>query len=120
MEPFRLQVGPAIYSVRAVVDLRAQEGQKIDGEVRHGAEEIEVEQALPLRTHRVTVVHEMIHSILQQAGQYEHYKNEGLLDALAYGLVGAKVNPGAVTGRAEPVLGALFNAMEMGDPCPTE
>ena len=112
MLPFTLKIGPASYDVMTQENLKAAEGYKIDGQILHGAELLQVEESLPRRTQQITVVHELLHGILQQAGQHKLYKNEGLLDALAYGLIGTRVNPAGITGRGVPVLHALFEAME--------
>ena len=115
MERFRLRVGPAVYEVTPVPELETQKGTKLDGQIMHGSEMVYIESGLPIRTYRVTVVHELIHAILQQAGRHKLYRNEGLLDALAYGLVGVQVSPGAVTGQGTPVLQPLFDAIESGE-----
>lgn len=120
MVPFTLRIGPAVYDVMVEENLQAAGGDKIDGQIMHGAELMQIEESLPRRTQRVTVVHEILHGILQQAGKYKFYKNEGLLDALAYGLVGAQVNPGAVMGPEVSLLTPLFEAMEGKAPCPTD
>jgi len=112
MVPFTLRIGPAVYKVVAEENLHATEGYKLDGQIMHGSELVQIEKSLPKRTKRVTIVHELLHAILQQAGQHKLYKNEGLLDAIAYGLAGTQVNPGAEAGNGVPVLHTLFEAME--------
>jgi hypothetical protein len=114
MRPFQLYVGPVCYCAQEEADLKSSEGARIDGEILHGAEKIAVHEGLPEMSQRVTVVHELIHAILQQAGHFEWYKEEGLLDAMAYGLVGAKVSRVDELGNT-PLLGNLFDAMDGGD-----
>ena len=114
MLPFQLYVGPVLYYAQEEPDLKSDEGNRIDGEILHGSEKISIHASLPEMSQRITVVHELIHAILQQAGHYEWYKEEGLLDALAYGLVGAKVDRAAGMG-AVPLLGNLFDVMDGGD-----
>lgn len=109
---FRLKIGPAIYECKTVARLEGADGSKLDGQIMHGSEKLWIEEELPSRSQQVTVVHEVLHAILQQAGQHKLYKDEGLLDALAYGLIGAQLNPGEVTELGTPVLEPLLDAID--------
>ena len=109
MKPFRLHVGPVIYDVRAEDRLTDGHGTEIAGQVTHDLERVQVDASLPKRSQHITVMHEMLHTIFQQAGQRKWYANEAMLDCLAYGLVGAKVEgEGVEVALMEP----LFAIME--------
>ena len=108
MNPFKLHIGPVVYDVSAVHHLEDSSGQTFAGQVTHDTEQIQLEALLPKRSQHVTVLHELIHTIFQQAGQHEWYGNEAMLDCLAYGLVGAKVEG---QGVQVPLLEPLFMIM---------
>ena len=109
MKPFRLYVGPVVYDVSAEHHLGDGHGNRIAGQVTHDMEQVQVEASLPKRSQYVTVLHELLHTIFQQAGQREWYGEEGLLDAVAYGLMGAKLE--ASDGQWRPLLEPLFMIM---------
>ena len=111
VNPFKLYVGPIIYDVKAEDRLKDGHGEDVAGHVKHDIEEVRVDASLPKRSQQVTVVHEMLHTIFQQAGQRKWYANEAMLDCIAYGLVGAKVE-GAGTEVA--LLEPLFAIMADG------
>ena len=105
MKPFRLHIGPVVYGVQAGNRLKDGHGNDIAGQVTHDMEQVQLDASLPKRSQHVTVMHEMLHTIFQQAGQREWYGNEAMLDCIAYGLVGAQVEDRALL---EP----LFDIME--------
>ena len=108
MNPFKLHVGPVVYDVQAVGRLQDGHGENIAGQVTHSTEEIQVDATLPKRSQHVTVMHEMLHTIFQQAGQREWYSNEAMLDCIAYGLVGAKVEgQGVEVALLEPLFAIM-------------
>ena len=112
MKPFRLHVGPVAYDVRAEDCPKDGHGDGVAGFVKHDAEQVRVDALLPKRSQHVTVIHEMLHTIFQQAGQRKWYANEALLDCIAYGLAGTAVE-GA--GCPRPLLESLFTVMEDED-----
>ena len=112
MEPFKLHVGPVVYDVSTEYRLRDDDGGRIAGNVTHDAEQIQLDTALAKRSQHITVMHELLHTIFQQAGQREWYKEEGLLDCIAYGLVGARVENGR--GDRRELLESLFAIMDDG------
>jgi len=105
MKPFKLHVGPVVYDVTTGDRVKDGHGDDVAGYVKHDSEEVQIDASLPKRSQHVTVMHEMLHTIFQQAGQRKWYNNEALIDCLAYGLVGA-----GVEGR--PLLKPLFDVME--------
>ena len=109
---FTLHIGPVAYNVTGERHLTTDDGGKAAGWVKHDDELIRIDAVLPKRSQHVTVLHELVHVILQQAGQHEWYGEEGLLDCLAYGLVGAKVETEG--GDCRPLLESLFVAMDEG------
>ena len=108
MIPFKLHIGPVVYDVRAVSRLQDGHGEDVAGLVTHDTEEVAIDATLPKRSQHVTVMHELIHTIFQQAGQREWYGDEAMLDCIAYGLVGARVEG---QGVEVPLLEPLFDIM---------
>ena len=109
MEPFSLHIGPVVYDVQVVPQLRDGDGDRMAGTVTHDTEQVQIDASLPKRSQHITVMHELLHTIFQQAGQREWYKEEGLLDCIAYGLVGARVE--GDDGARVPLLAPLFIIM---------
>jgi len=108
MIPFKLHVGPVVYDVQAVDRLQGDHGEDVAGLVTHCTEEVKLDAALPKCSQHVTVMHELLHTIFQQAGQREWYDNEAMLDCLAYGLVGAKVEgQGVEVALLEPLFAIM-------------
>ena len=112
MRPFKLHVGPAVYDITAEPNTKDEHGAKMAGQVWHDSEKVLVDDSLPERSQQITILHELLHSILQQAGQRKWYEEEGLLDAVAYGLMGTKVETD--DGTVYPLLGPLLRAIGSG------
>ena len=112
MEPFSLHIGPVVYDVQVVPQLRDGDGDRMAGTVTHDTEQVQIDASLPKRSQHITVMHELLHTIFQQAGQRKWYRNEAMLDCIAYGLVGAAVEG---TGCPHPLLESLFTVMEDED-----
>ena len=110
MKPFRLHVGPVVYDVSAEHHLADGDGHRMAGQVTHDMEQVQVESSMPKRSQHVTVLHELIHTIFQQAGQREWYGQEGLLDCLAYGLMGTQLE--TEDGDMQALLQPLFAIMK--------
>ncbi len=107
--PFKLHVGPVVYDVRAEDRLKDGHGDDMAGVVMHGTEQVQIDASLPKRSQHITLIHELLHTIFQQAGQRKWYANEAMLDCIAYGLVGAAVAD--VDGNREPLVAPLFAIM---------
>ena len=108
LKPFRLYVGPVVYDVRPENRLKDGHGDDMAGTVTHSTEQVQIDASLPTRSQHITVMHELLHTIFQQAGQRKWYNNEAMLDCIAYGLVGAAVEG---EGSPRPLLESLFTVM---------
>lgn len=84
-----LKIGSLTYTVKEKRDLvgRNKEGERtwLHGDVRYRKQRIRVERRLPEDKKVVTLWHEAIHAILEQAGIND--ESEQLVIALSYGLV---------------------------------
>lgn len=87
--PDKIQIGCVGYTVKEIEDLHKvnDDGQKVwlHGHILHADAEIRVanDQAEDVKV--VTVWHEVMHGILQNAGQSN--QPEGFIEALSFGLV---------------------------------
>ena len=103
-----IRVGPVPYRVQLQEDLR-DDGVELDGWVRTSFQTIGVRPGFPAEYTTALVMHEIVHAILIQAGQCEFSQNEGLIDALSYGLTSVRVGD-------EPLLDAIARLIErLGD-----
>lgn len=88
-----VRVGPMEYSVTEQETVIA-DGCLASGYMDSESSNIVVAAGLPEPVKAVTLMHEVLHAILIQAGS-EHGNNENLVECLAYGLVQlARDNPG--------------------------
>lgn len=85
------EIGGHTYSIEYVKDLR-MDGDKIWGRYSVGEGRIQIEAGLSKRASQQTLIHEITHVILEQAGYGTHALNEGIAEALGYGLTSVKVN----------------------------
>jgi hypothetical protein len=72
------------YKLREVKGLKNEDGEALYGYYRPGKGEE--------RSKYNTMLHEIAHGIMEHAGLRQHYHNEELAAAFAYGLVSVKVN----------------------------
>lgn len=79
-----VKVGPIVYRVKLVDDLRDGEHQ-FDGWIDYAAAKIEIVKGLNHEFERVVLLHEVMHAVLKQAGQAS--SDEKLVTALGYALV---------------------------------
>lgn len=92
-----VKVGPITYEVKMVERLLGDGSEKLDGQISYGQQVIEIESDLTLVMQKQALWHEIVHAILTQAGR-QCEASEGIIDAIAYGLVGViKDNPEMVT-----------------------
>lgn len=86
MLPTHVQLGPVRYTVERVpsVDDSSDGGLKV-GQIRFAEARIVILDRLPDDRALVTLWHELVHGLFEVAGQDND--DEGLVDALAYGLV---------------------------------
>lgn len=57
------------------------------GEIFYGKAKIYIDDEQSEQTKPTTLMHEILHGILVQAGQYKANENEGLINALSFSLV---------------------------------
>jgi len=90
--PLQVELSPMVYEVEVVPDLADDEGTKLDGWFKSTEETIQLRKGLKPTSQWCTLLHEIVHGILAQAGQKELMQNEGLMEALSYGLMNARVD----------------------------
>lgn len=79
-----LKIGPMVYKVLLVEDLRADDGEDIFGKVVYGPCEIHLEAGNSQQVDRQTLWHEIVHIVLTQLGRRQ---KEDFVDSLAYSLM---------------------------------
>lgn len=101
----KIQIGCVDYTVKEIDDLHKvnEDGQKVwlHGHILHADAEIRVasDQSEDVKT--VTVWHEVMHGILQNAGQSN--QPEGFIEALSFGLVQViRDNPELIQATLKP------------------
>ena len=90
--PLQVELPPMIFEVELVEDLVDDEGTKLDGWFKSTEEAIHLRKGLKPASRWCTLLHEIVHGILAHAGQLELQQNEGLMEALAYGLMNVRVD----------------------------
>jgi len=68
-----------------VVDITRRESKRISGNCTYGQREIAIDPSIHEEEKKGVMMHEIVHSILYQAGILDH--NEATLDVLAYGFL---------------------------------
>jgi len=92
--PKKIRIGPFIFQIIPVQGLHS-DGKGLWGEVRHTRSEIAIESDLADQEQYETLLHEVFHVILTQAGRDKETDDESLMDVLANGLMGVlRDNPG--------------------------
>jgi len=86
----QLRIGPYIYRVEYVKDLRAADDTRLAGNIEYEQNVISVDRDNVEAVQLVTLFHEMIHGILANAGIVHH--KERLIDAIATGMVQAFID----------------------------
>ena len=81
-----VKIGPIGYTIREVRGLRSDDDTELLGEIDYSACVIKLDRTANVQCKRVTLLHEVIHGILTNAGVQEH--DESLIDAIAFGLYG--------------------------------
>src|SRR5574337_721701 len=77
-----VKVGPLTYQIREVDHI---EDQKYAGMIYYTENLIEINKTTAEQHKPITVIHEIIHAIMHQAGYQEH--DESVIEALSYGLL---------------------------------
>jgi len=80
-----LRVGAIEYRVALVTRLQ-KGGEVLNGRITHNLCRIEIDADLASQTKAVTIWHEILHSLMTQAGMDE--QDEQLIETLSYGIVG--------------------------------
>lgn len=80
-----VKVGPIIYKILWVEELRSADGDLVFGKVLYDMCEIHLEAGNSPQADRQTLWHEIVHIILTHLGRDED--REGFVDSLAYGLM---------------------------------
>lgn len=81
-----VQIGPILFTIKEVERL-VNNNRTLWGHVVHHDCKIEIEADLDVQQKRQTLLHEIVHIVLYQSGQGELADNEGLVDALTYGIM---------------------------------
>ena len=82
----KLKIGPVTFTVIEVTDLVVG-GKTVWGDADMSTSTIKVEDALADGPKRTTLLHEVVHVCLDFAGYREAAQNDGLINALAHGLL---------------------------------
>lgn len=112
-----VRVGPICYEIREM------ENVLIDGGLAAGymdadATQIVVASGLPAPVKAVTLMHEILHALLLQAGS-KHGNNENLIECLSYGLVQLCRDNKGLFGELRSMTERL-ESRQMGFVCPDD
>jgi len=80
-----LKVGPIVYDISLVSDLRSDDGESLLGKVKYEACEIHLEAGNSPQMDRQTLWHELVHITMEQLGR--DHSDESFVDSLAYSLM---------------------------------
>ncbi|MBN1815378.1 MAG: hypothetical protein JXA14_26335 [Anaerolineae bacterium] len=83
--PSAVKIGPVWYRVQTVEKL-IDDGELIAGRIEASGCVIYVEETYDFQQQRVTLMHEIIHSLLNNSGRRKQADDEGLVEALGNGL----------------------------------
>lgn len=78
-------IGPMRYAVRLARRLHSDDHTPLLGQIDYAACRIDLERGMSPQAQRATLIHEILHGILNNAGERDH--DERLIDLLAYGLL---------------------------------
>jgi len=82
-----IKISPITYEVKVVERLIGDSNKKLDGQITYSTPTIELDRNLSPVMQRQVLWHEIVHGILTQAGRQDEV-SEGVVDALAYGILG--------------------------------
>ena len=80
------------FEIKHVDGLCDEAGNPLRGQCRHDARQIALDPQMTTAQRKETVLHETLHSILFLAGYSEASMNEGVVTALANGLMSVRIN----------------------------
>jgi hypothetical protein len=97
--PDTVKIGPIVYRIREVERLQSSsDGTSLWGDLVCSDGEILIEASIHNQQKRQTLLHEIVHAVLLTLGRREEANDEGLVEALAYGINGVIVdNPSLIT-----------------------
>lgn len=87
-----VEISGATYQLKYIKDLKADDGDSLWGHFKAGTGEILLDVDQPARAERNTLIHEIVHGIMEHAGYGGHPEDERISRAIAYGLESVKVN----------------------------
>lgn len=87
-----IEISGATYSMKYVKDLTGKDGGGIWGWYKPQTGEILIDIDQPAVASRNTLIHEIVHGIMEHAGFGGHPDDERIASAIAYGLESVKVN----------------------------
>ncbi|HNP70952.1 MAG TPA: hypothetical protein PKK15_07590 [Kouleothrix sp.] len=79
-----IRMGVLDYTVRVERDVRSSDDAKLYGEIRYGAGTIRVDADITPAFQAVVLWHELVHGLLEQAGQEQ---SEATCNSIAFGVV---------------------------------
>ncbi len=87
----RLDICGHEYTLRAIKDLK-KDGTPLWGWYKIDSGEVLMDADQTVRVARNTLIHEIVHGILEHAGYGDLPQNEGIVTAVAYGLESVRLN----------------------------
>lgn len=80
------------YKLRRVKDLRHTDGRALYGWYRPDEREVLIEVDQPTKNQETTLIHEIVHGILEHAGWSGRDDEERIANTIAYGLQSVRIN----------------------------
>lgn len=80
-----IKIGPMTYTVATVESLQNANGTELLGEICYHKATIKLDAEMHPQARRITLLHEIIHGILNNAGFQRH--SEALIDAISSGII---------------------------------
>jgi hypothetical protein len=84
--PETVRIGPIDYKIEEVVRLTTADNTRLCGEIDYHNSVINLDTEQSPQSKRVTLWHEILHGILNNAGKSDH--NEELIEIISLGIVG--------------------------------
>ena len=84
--PKSVKIGGVTYKITTAKPMKNHEGHKLMGKASFHKQEIRINPKYRCNLPR-TLMHEIVHTIFENAGQDEHQSDEGLITCLQHGLV---------------------------------
>lgn len=81
-----IKIGPQVFTIEYIKDLRGDEDQRLDGRIRFGLSKIILDSDLDQFSRHQVLWHEILHSIAQQSPVSK--LSESLIDTLSFAIIG--------------------------------